>query len=682
MFFKLVQKNSRRSRKENGLFYASLVISIIAFYIILSLEQQDVIIFLKGSESDAVSKLLAMIPLLYGMTLFILFFLVYFASKYQLDRRSHEFGVYLMLGMKRSRLFTMMLAEDIWSNFVSLVLGIPLAVALAELISLITARVAGLGIIGHSFSFSLKGAVWTAVGFIAVKSLALVILSKRVAGKEITGLLSQGQEEKEKRPGRVQGTVSFCAGLVLLLAAYIMAVLGMSWSHVLMMGITLILGLSGTFLLFKGISGLLGIVMKRNRSVEGLTIFTFRQLQENVLLQHRSQAVASLLVLAALCCFGVGIAMGSRASGQEGHVLDFTFKGERADIEQKLDEVQPQGCIDRLIEVRIGHVREGQNQNFDPGELVEQIEQFKASQDKDVLLNNLQYFDHPYLISLSGYNEILKAGGKEPIRLESGEAAMYSDFEFTGDARAAMIEEALSEGVTMELAGENYSILPTLYRDSFVVDRMITISYALIVPDEVFEQLVSEQSVSAYFDVVLDQTFVEERGLMQAVDEVSRQLKGLGLTFESYLQNMGRQLFYVVGASYLTIYLAVIFLIIANTVMGVQFLMQQRKTGNRYQILIRLGSSYEAMRRSGRKQIRWYFGLPVGVAVISSFFGLWALFTGLLPSGLKDQLFMMFGVGLAVIALLCVIECIYVLAVMRLSDKHILELMRMKKQEL
>ena len=96
-----------------------------------------------------------------------------------------------------------------------------------------------------------------------------------------------------------------------------------------------------------------------------------------------------------------------------------------------------------------------------------------------------------------------------------------------------------------------------------------------------FEKLVSEQSVSSYFNVVLDKTFVEERGLMQAVDEVSRQLKVLGLTFESYLQNMGRQLFYVVGASYLTIYLAVIFLIIANTVMGVQFLMQQRKTGNR-----------------------------------------------------------------------------------------------------
>jgi len=39
-------------------------------------------IFLAKLESDAVNKLLAMIPLFYGMTLFILFFLVYFASNF------------------------------------------------------------------------------------------------------------------------------------------------------------------------------------------------------------------------------------------------------------------------------------------------------------------------------------------------------------------------------------------------------------------------------------------------------------------------------------------------------------------------------------------------------------------------------------------------------------------------
>lgn len=63
------------------------------------------------------------------------------------------------------------------------------------------------------------------------------------------------------------------------------------------------------------------------------------------------------------------------------------------------------------------------------------------------------------------------------------------------------------------------------------------------------------------------------------------------------------------------------FLIIANTVIGVQFLMGQQKSGRRYKTLIRLGATYELLCRSARKQINWYFGMPVVVAGISSIFG-------------------------------------------------------------
>ena len=76
MFSNLILRNSHRSRKENGLFFSSLVISIVAFYMILSISTQDVMLFLQKMESDAVDKLLLLIPAFYGMTLGILFFLI------------------------------------------------------------------------------------------------------------------------------------------------------------------------------------------------------------------------------------------------------------------------------------------------------------------------------------------------------------------------------------------------------------------------------------------------------------------------------------------------------------------------------------------------------------------------------------------------------------------------------
>ena len=62
-------------------------------------------VFLKKMESDAVDRLFQIIPAFFVMTLVILFFLIYYASKFQLERRRHEFGVYLMMGMRRSKLF-------------------------------------------------------------------------------------------------------------------------------------------------------------------------------------------------------------------------------------------------------------------------------------------------------------------------------------------------------------------------------------------------------------------------------------------------------------------------------------------------------------------------------------------------------------------------------------------------
>lgn len=168
---------------------------------------------------------------------------------------------------------------------------------------------------------------------------------------------------------------------------------------------------------------------------------------------------------------------------------------------------------------------------------------------------------------------------------------------------------------------------------------------------------------------------------MAAISEMNEKLNETGLAYESYLQNMGRQLFYVVAASYITIYLALIFLIIANTVIGVQFLMGQQKSGRRYKTLIRLGATYEMLCKSAKKQINWYFGIPTVVAGISSLFGARALFTGLLPGRVQSNLTEMMWVSAAMILILCVIEYIYMAAVKHSSSRYLLTLMVPEREE-
>ena len=156
MFFNQIRRNNQKSRKENGIYYACLIIAIIACYVVLALPKQDVMVFLHKMESDAVNKLYMLLNVVFVLALFLVFFLIYFAQKYQLERQKHEFGVMLMLGMKRSRLFFFLMLSDVASSVRSLVIGLPVAVLLSEGISLVTARIIGLGIIGHQFSFSLS----------------------------------------------------------------------------------------------------------------------------------------------------------------------------------------------------------------------------------------------------------------------------------------------------------------------------------------------------------------------------------------------------------------------------------------------------------------------------------------------------------------------------------------------
>lgn len=685
MFFKLVARNSKRSRKENGLFFASLLVSIVAFYIILSLSHQDVMIFLARMESDAVNRLMSMIPMFYGMTLFILFFLIYYASKFQLERRRHEFGVYLMMGMRRPKLFAMLMAEDFRSSILALVIGLPIALLLSEVISLVTARLVGIGIIGHQVTFSPQAALWTAVGFLLIKLAAFLILSGKIARQEIGSLLVERPEgTKKQQPPVVYGLALLSGGLCLG-SAYRMAISGISWYNMKKMGLTLVLGLAGTLLLFFGLRSVMDFLVKHGKRDRSLRVFNFRQLQENVIHRSGTLAISSLLILAALCCFGSGVAIARFYGESEPHVLDYTFGGdeqEPEEVRQILAANHLDSLFSQLFEMRVGYIRRAEDYDsaFQMDSVLSALGELPQSEDQDVLLNNLGYATYPHLISLGGYNQLLSAAGLEELELAEGEAAVYMDREFTTDERTRLMNLVLGTEPEVEVDGDPWRLTGNVQTTGLVTDRSITLSFALILPDQAFEAY-TRGEYSVYMNGILSPEAVGKKSLLNAISETNEKLNGTGLAYESYLQNMGRQLFYVVAASYITIYLAIIFLIIANTVIGVQFLMGQQKSNRRYKTLIRLGATYETLCQSAGKQINWYFGIPAAVAALSSLFAVRALLTGLLSSRIQGSVGGKLWISAAMILVLCVMEWIYMAAVKRSSSRYLLTLMVPEREE-
>ena len=667
MFCKQVRRNAAKNRKGNGLFFGSLVIAIVAFYTLLSLGEQDVMRYLATVESDAVGKLMMMLPAVYAVSLFFVFFLVYFACKYQTDSRKREFGLYLMLGMKRSRLFFMLFAETLWSSLISLLTGIPIALFLTEGISLATAKIVGLGIIGHHFSFSPDAMLWTVCGFILVQLLSMLVICMNLVKAETAEFFRSGSEKKQAPLSGVRSTACFTLGTGLLIAAYYLGIFQMHSLRMVVMLAVIVCGILGTFLLYRGLGGFLGqYIRRKSPNAAGLKTFTARQVQENVLSQHKSLAISSLLLLMALSCISYGISMGFGRSGSRRSV-DFSLFG----TETEMNAVLEKNDIDEMVEdsypLYLSAVKDGYDRDeekaFDTGEFVKAL---RTVEDSDNIIENLHI---EYVIGESSYNRILKNMGKEELKLADHETAIYTSMGNDGDF-GSILTKAISGGISIGIDGVNYSIRPTLCMDNVVADRAITLYMALVVPDELFTKLASEPEAYCR-NVNLKDEIVDNTGLMQAIQKMDAMLEDTGIEYDSYLGGIGRNLFYTVAASYLTIYLGVLFWLIANTVIGLKYLISQRQTKHRYETLTMLGADTPAMCRSVKKQIGIYFVLVLSTALVSSAAAIFTMFRSFtkLPVGTSvSTVALISAIALVIFA---AVEIVYIGIVKRTASREV-----------
>lgn len=161
---------------------------------------------------------------------------------------------------------------------------------------------------------------------------------------------------------------------------------------------------------------------------------------------------------------------------------------------------------------------------------------------------------------------------------------------------------------------------------------------------------------------------------MQSLEKASEIFRREGLDFESYLSGIGRRLFYTVAGSYITIYLGVLFMIIANTSIALKYLMQQQENRKRYRTLMMLGADVGEICRSSAKQIYLFSGMVLIVSSVSSAFAIWSMFNSLLrlPDGVSPgNVLILTGAAFAVFV---ATQMIYVMIIERAGRKDIYRL--------
>ena len=256
-------------------------------------------------------------------------------------------------------------------------------------------------------------------------------------------------------------------------------------------------------------------------------------------------------------------------------------------------------------------------------------------------------------------------------RLKEMHAVRYADAQ---DETVTLLNQIAADAqanneALLSINERPFYLVPSVPMKGLTADENIKIITALIVSDEIYSEFVNSDTCMVYWNFCIPNELVETKGLMLPIMEARDLLKPSGLYYESYLNNFGRQLFYVISGSYTTLYMGFMFLIIACALLALQFLTQMQTTKSRYLTLSILGARREQIKRSINQQVLWYFLLPLILACISGAVGIYAMQLYLYSGAAHLEQSYPLLIAMAVIVVLVMV--IYGVAVARTANREI-----------
>lgn len=202
---------------------------------------------------------------------FVVCFIVCHTTSWLLDRRSREFGTYLLLGMPKNKLLRLFAAENVIVCAISFAVGSALGVGLFYVLNAVVCAMMGDGMTPLAFS------PWQLL--IALCEWALIFLiavawSSRVLGKAGIGYLMRGGKGlRKKYTPRVNASLSVAGGvmtvasfavMMIALAVQMFAGSGEPAVTAAVVVVTVFTMFAGVFLFYFGLRGLpLRKIMKR-----------------------------------------------------------------------------------------------------------------------------------------------------------------------------------------------------------------------------------------------------------------------------------------------------------------------------------------------------------------------------------------------------------------------------------
>ena len=101
MLFKLSFRNMKKSIKDFAIYFLTLVLGVAIFYMFNSLDSQEAMMQVSNSTKGLIQLMIQMMGMVSVFVAVILGLLIVYANNFLINRRKKEFGIYMILGMRK-----------------------------------------------------------------------------------------------------------------------------------------------------------------------------------------------------------------------------------------------------------------------------------------------------------------------------------------------------------------------------------------------------------------------------------------------------------------------------------------------------------------------------------------------------------------------------------------------------
>lgn len=600
LYVKLALRNLKRSLKEYSIYVFTVTIKMTLLYaffaIAFSGEMQDLV-----TTYDNVKSIMIMVSILVTL---IIAWLIYYISNFILQKRSREFGMYLLLGMKRTQVSRMFLFEQLALGAVGFFIGCVLGIFVYEILHAIL-----LNIFGFAYAFQLSFS-WSACGaaFLCFLSIYLLeMIREGIALKKQsihTMLYNASRNEKTAKGSRLSGFYFLAAVLLAVAGLYVTQqylrsmVNGQSSdSMLLMLGVFAII--VSVYLFFYGISAVLGIFLNRHRKIKykGNCMYLYGQIAGRLRSNRTVLATLSLLTLLTLLFLCIALKFNEVKELSNARFVPFDIM---ASSSEKLNMKSIESYLqEHKISYQSADIHYYQKEERDDFYSVVKGKSYYTEDEK-----------HSVYMKQSDFNKLRSLKGKPSVTLKADEYLIVC---------ATDIKDSLQEyGAqhTLHLQGKRLKLRGV---DDTEYGQTRNSGYYLIVADEhvkhakpYFREWVAntdpETEVSWYQDTV-----------NQFFDDNKEQV---GDSFYSYASYRVKAKWFeenavgFVSICFSLFYLSFIFICISATILAVQQLSDAHRQRYSYAMLHKMGVNQRQLHALLAKQIAVYFIIPLVLPIV------------------------------------------------------------------